>query len=71
MWPGVGGAGLGLDIDANYARKFDFKVDVKLINLINDMVVMSKDRGFDTELFMFFRHVLSYYNKDKEIEVNQ
>ncbi len=71
MCQSIGVTKLGLDIDANYARKFDFKVDVKLINLINDMVVMSKDRGFDTELFMFFRHVLSYYNKDKEIEVNQ
>ena len=66
MCQSVGVSNIGLDIDANYARKFDFNIDTVLINLINDMTVLAKERGFYTELFMFFKHVLSYYKNQKK-----
>lgn len=66
MCQSVGVSNIGLDIDANYARKFDYNIDTKLINLINDMAVLAKQRNFYTELFMFFKHVLSYHRNREQ-----
>ena len=54
---------IALDIDAIYARKHDFKANPILIEFIIWAEDYAKKQGFETETFMFFKHVLSLANQ--------
>ncbi len=55
---------IALDIEAFYAKKFDYKVNPKLIDFVAWAEDYAKSQGFETETYMFYKHILSFKNAE-------
>ena len=56
---------IALDIEATYARKMNYKINPKFFDFIVWAEEYSKKLGFETELYMFYKHALTFRNKDE------
>lgn len=51
---------IALDIEANYVRKINYKVETEFLNFVSWAEEYSKMKGFEVDLYMFYKQAISY-----------
>lgn len=51
---------IALDIEANYARKLKYDIDPELLDFVVWAEEYAKNKGFETETYMFYKQALSF-----------